>query len=109
MEASEEQVAERPQGRLIPVPRWNDYHAWPSASGLRHLIFGASKNGFERVIKRVGRTILVSEDAFKEWVEAQHAASSEAAAKDRTARVRSLAPLGEEKASPRRRAARRGA
>jgi len=50
--------------RFIPVPNWNQYHAWPPQGGLRHLIFHADKNGFDRVIRRVGRRILINETAF---------------------------------------------
>lgn len=55
--------------RLIPVPRWNDHHEWPPQGGIRHLIFHAKTNGFDRVIRRVGRRILIDEAAFFEWVE----------------------------------------
>ena len=53
---------------LIPVPKWNDYHEYPRLGGLRHLIFNAEKTGFDKVIKRVGRRILIDEAAFFEWV-----------------------------------------
>lgn len=55
--------------RLIPVPKWNLHHEWPPQGGLRHLIFFAKTNGFDSVIRRVGRRILIDEDAFFEWVE----------------------------------------
>jgi len=55
--------------RLIPVPKWNQYHEWPPQGGLRHLIFHAKTNGFDRVIRRVGRRILIDEAAFFEWVD----------------------------------------
>lgn len=55
--------------RLIPVPKWNQYHEWPPQGGLRHLIFYANTNGFDRVIRRVGRRVLIDEDAFFNWVE----------------------------------------
>ena len=50
--------------RLIPVPRWNDFHAWPPQGGLRHLIFHAETNGFASAFKRVGRRVLVDEAEF---------------------------------------------
>ena len=61
----------REKTRLIPVPRWNDHHEWPPQGGLRHLIFNAKSNGFDQVIKRAGRRVLLDEHAFFEWVEAQ--------------------------------------
>ncbi len=57
------------QQRLIPASKWNDYHAWPPMGGLRHLIFNAKQNGFDRVVRRVGRRVLIDEGAFFEWVE----------------------------------------
>ena len=57
--------------RLIPVPKWNDYHDWPPQGGLRHLIFNAEKNGFNSVIRRIGRRVLIDEAAFFQWVKEQ--------------------------------------
>lgn len=56
--------------RLIPVPDWNKHHDWPPVGGLRHLIFHAERNGFSRVIRRVGRRVLIDEAEFFAWVEA---------------------------------------
>lgn len=58
--------------RLIPVTQWNDHHAWPPIGGLRHLIFHADKNGFDTVIRRCGRRVLIDEQAFFQWVEQQN-------------------------------------
>lgn len=58
--------------RLIPVPKWKEAHAWPPDGGLRHLIFNAKSNGFDRVIKRAGGRVLIDEAAFFNWVEAQN-------------------------------------
>lgn len=59
----------RGQSRLIPVTRWPDYHPWPSVSGLRHLIFFGKQNGFEAVIRRIGRRVLIDEAAFFIWAD----------------------------------------
>jgi len=53
--------------RYIPISKWP--HSWPPAGGFRHLIFHQETNGFGKVIKRVGRRILIDEKAFFEWVE----------------------------------------
>jgi hypothetical protein len=58
--------------RYIPVPKWPQYYDWPSISGLRHLIFYEHKNGFNKVIRRVGRRVLIDEGAFHQWMEAQN-------------------------------------
>jgi len=62
---------ENPQGdgpRYIPVTKWNDYHVWPPIGGLRHLIFHAKTNGFDKVVVRSGRRVLIDENAFFEWM-----------------------------------------
>jgi hypothetical protein len=58
--------------KLIPATQWVKYHSWPPIGGLRHLIFNAETNGFDKVIKRVGRRILIDEQAFFEWVNQQN-------------------------------------
>lgn len=57
--------------RYIPVPKWNNYHPWPPPGGLRHLIFYARKNGFDACIVRVGRRLLINENAFFDWINKQ--------------------------------------
>lgn len=58
-------------GPLIPVTQWPARHPWPPIGGLRHLIFNAKTNGFDQVVRRVGRCVLVDEAAFFAWVEKQ--------------------------------------
>lgn len=65
-------ASQTPFRRLIPVPEWPKVHAWPPLGGLRHLIFNAKSNGFDAVIKRAGRRVLIDEAAFFEWVEKQN-------------------------------------
>lgn len=60
---------EKKYTRLIPVTKWNSYHIWPPRGGLRHLIFFSNKNGFDVVIRRCGRRILIDEAAFFDWIE----------------------------------------
>ncbi len=57
--------------RFIPLTQWNDYHPHPPIGGLRHLVFHADVNGFHKVIKRVGKRILLDEHAYFEWVDEQ--------------------------------------
>lgn len=54
--------------RYIPATNWEDYHGWPRIGGLRHLIFNKDKNGFAKVVKKVGKRVLIDETAFFEWV-----------------------------------------
>ena len=58
---------------LIPLTKWNQHHEWPPTAGLRHLVFHAATNGFDTVIRRVGKRILLDEAAFFAWVEKQNA------------------------------------
>ncbi len=58
--------------RLIPLTKWPDYHPHPPIGGLRYLVFHADTNGFNRVIKRIGRRILIDEVKFFEWVAKQN-------------------------------------
>ena len=58
--------------KLLTVSDWNNHHQWPPPGGLRHLIFNAKTNGFDKVIIRVGRRILINETAFFKWVEEQN-------------------------------------
>ena len=55
--------------RLIPVTDWANYHPWPPIGGLRHLIFHANSNGFDQVIRRIGRRVLIDETSFFQWAE----------------------------------------
>lgn len=57
--------------KLIPVPDWHRYHPWPPIGGLRHLVFYAETNGFNKVIRRIGRRVLIDEAAFFDWVNEQ--------------------------------------
>jgi hypothetical protein len=57
--------------RLIPVTKWNEYHPWPSVSGLRFLIFNEHSNGFHKCVLRIGRRVLIDEEQFFEWARNQ--------------------------------------
>ena len=54
---------------LLTVTQFVNKHQFATHGGLRHLIFNASSNGFEKVIKRMGRRVLLEEKAFFEWIE----------------------------------------
>jgi hypothetical protein len=57
--------------KLIPVKDWPKLHPWPTEAGLRNLIYNKDKNGFNTVIHKVGKRILIDELAFFNWIEAQ--------------------------------------
>ncbi len=57
--------------RLIPAVKWDQYHPWPSKAALRFIIFNAKKNGFDSVVRRIGRRVLIDEAAFFAWADRQ--------------------------------------
>jgi len=58
-----------PSDRFLTVRQWTEQKSWPPLGGLRHLIFNAKHNGFDAVVRRVGRRVLLSESAFTEWID----------------------------------------
>ena len=65
----EPNIASTNTPNLIPVNKWNNYHDFPKPGGLRGLIFHADSNGFDKCIRRVGRSVLIHEEEFFKWVE----------------------------------------
>jgi hypothetical protein len=56
---------------------------------MRHLIFFAKSNGFDAVIRRVGRRVLIDEAAFFAWVDKQGTTGEAAPATRRRPSLRS--------------------
>lgn len=54
---------------LFTVKQFAQQKGFISEAGLRYLIFHADKNGFNKVIKRIGRKVLIDYNAFEEWLE----------------------------------------
>ncbi|HAT2008745.1 hypothetical protein ACV3VJ_08050 [Legionella pneumophila] len=65
---TKEQYFSREHPRYIPVPNWDIHYEWPSKSALRNLIFHKKTNGFDKVVVKVGKRVLINEAAFFEWV-----------------------------------------
>ena len=57
--------------KLIPVTQWSKYHDYPKLSRLRNLIFYAETNGFQKCIRRIGRSVLINEEEFFKWADTQ--------------------------------------
>ena len=55
--------------RVITLVDWPRYHDHPSVGGLRWLVFNSKLNGFNKVIRRIGRRILLDEAAYFDWLE----------------------------------------
>jgi len=43
--------------RFLTVSQWTEQHSWPPLGGLRSLIFHAASNGFDAVVRRIGRRV----------------------------------------------------
>ena len=60
--------------RYIPVAIFDEYHPWPTPQSLRNRKHAAERGNdpdFLKCIKKVGGRILIDEQAFLRWVEAQ--------------------------------------
>jgi hypothetical protein len=60
------------KNRLLTISQWTKYYDYPTEGGLRHLIFNEKLNGFEKVVKRIGRRVLIDEEAFFKWAQENH-------------------------------------
>jgi hypothetical protein len=69
--------AQKPESRntrFIPIPKWNDFHPWPTPQGIRNRIHAAKRGtdpDFLDCIKNVRGRVLVDEAAFLAWIDAQ--------------------------------------
>lgn len=59
------------QTRYIEVSKWNNYHPYPTVSGLRNLINRSKENGFDEhnVIHRQNGRLFVNEKNYFKWFE----------------------------------------
>lgn len=57
--------------RLFTVRQFCDRNAWATEGGIRHLIFHRDKNGFSPCVKRIGRRILLDEEAVETFIQRQ--------------------------------------
>lgn len=60
---------------LLTVKQFAAKHAAFSEASLRYHIFHEETNGLSSVLLRVGRKILIKEEAFFDWVEEQQSTS----------------------------------
>ena len=56
--------------RLLTIKQCVEEKIYPNEGGLRSLIFNADKNGFNTVIRRVGKRCFIDVKAFYDWIEA---------------------------------------
>ena len=69
-------TASPPEARrqLIPIDAWPNFHPWPTPNGLRFYVKHRHTNGLDKygAVLRVGRRILIDQDRFHAWVDAQN-------------------------------------
>ena len=58
--------------RFLSVLQFAAKHPWTTEKGLRQRIFRAQEAGFAACIKRVGRRVLIDEQAFFAWIDEQN-------------------------------------
>lgn len=51
------------------VRQFAEKFQFTTQSGLRYYIFHSAKNGFDKVIKRIGTKVLINSNAFEKWLE----------------------------------------
>lgn len=54
--------------KYLSVSQLAERHPAFSASAIRHLIFDSKSNGFDSVVCRIGRKLVLEESAFESWV-----------------------------------------
>lgn len=72
---------QQPSRRLYSIKEWIKRHPSMKEGGIRHLIFYGQQNGFDAVIKRVGRRVYIDEDDFFLWIEKENPKPSDLAKK----------------------------
>lgn len=53
---------------LLSVSQFCQKHEWANVGGIRHLLFNRETNGFDRCVVRLGRKILLDENAVFDWL-----------------------------------------
>lgn len=54
---------------LLSVSQFCNKHEWATPGGIRHLLFNRETNGFHRCVVRLGRKILLNEEAVFAWLQ----------------------------------------
>lgn len=57
--------------KYIALQDWDKHHDFPSVRHFRKLLQSASKNGLDKVVRKVGGLIVIKEEEFFEWVDKQ--------------------------------------
>jgi hypothetical protein len=62
-------VRDHHKTRYLTISQFCKCYEWPPEGGLRHLIFNEKTNGFNKVVRRIGRRVLINEQAWLSWLE----------------------------------------
>ena len=54
--------------KYIALQDWDKHHDFPSIKHFRKLLQSASRNGLDKIVRKVGGLIVIKEDEFFEWV-----------------------------------------
>ncbi len=54
---------------LYSLKQFTEKFPFMTMSGLRYVIFNAEKNGFDKVIRRIGSKVLINAEKFAQWLE----------------------------------------
>lgn len=57
---------------LLTVKQMAEKHPAFSEAALRYYIFNEKQNNLSDAIRRIGRKVLINEDAFFQWIETQN-------------------------------------
>ncbi len=55
--------------RLLSVTQFCERYEWATVGGIRHLLFNRETNGFNKCVVRLGRKILLNEEAVFAWLQ----------------------------------------
>ena len=69
--------------RLFSVSKLTEAQkTWLTKGTLRYYIANAAKNGFDKVIVRVGSRVLIDEDLFFQWIKEQNQLAANVSSKN---------------------------
>ena len=58
----------KPIPELIPLSKFNEFFEYPSVKALRQYRFYGNRNGFNNVLKYIGKRIYIDVKAYKNWL-----------------------------------------
>lgn len=60
------------KGKFIPEVKWNNYYDYPSLPDIHHLIFNNTRGFKDKVVRYLGRRVLLCENSFHAWIAEQN-------------------------------------